>query len=213
MTYADTVAKCASMDLVLCGQSCRNSGCQYNKNPVYSGLPCPFMRAPFSPPPLPPPSSPPSLPSRLSIPTSGIAILAGDAANVEPLFCLWPGDESVTSSVGQEPSREMPQTDIAAQCCASNQRVAKDCRRRAHADGTSSDSNSDCVVGFRKGSTDTFVAMTYADTVALCASMDLVLCGQSCSGMGCFYNFHPVFSSVPCDDASVAPALSATKLP
>merc|ERR1712087_177056 len=104
-------------------------GCQYNKHPVYSGMPCPVY---------PPPSAPP-----LPIPQDGIAILAGDRLVVETLFCLWPGDEAVTSSVGQEPSREMVRTGIAAQCCASVESDPVDCRRRALDDGAPSDSNDD----------------------------------------------------------------------
>merc|ERR1712087_112112 len=87
MTYGETVAACDARGLVLCHQSCYDLGCGYNQHPVYSGMPCPV--AP------PPPAS-----STGPIPQEGIAILAGDREDVETLFCLWPGDEAVTSSVG-----------------------------------------------------------------------------------------------------------------
>lgn len=57
MTYGETVAKCASLGLELCDQSCRNTGCFYNRHPVFTGKPCPVE--PPSSPSLPPPSSRP----------------------------------------------------------------------------------------------------------------------------------------------------------
>jgi len=187
MTYGDTVAACEARGLVLCHQSCFDLGCGYNNHPVYTGLPCPVA---------PPPPSPPS-PRGEPIPQNGIAILAGDNAVAETLFCLWPGDEAITSSVGLEPSRELVRTTIAAQCCASDQPVPDDCRRRALDDGSPSDSNADCIAGINAG----FVEMTYGDTVAACEARGLVLCHQSCFDLGCQYNKHPVYSGLPCPAA------------
>merc|ERR1712060_1004457 len=82
---------------------------------------------------------------------------------------------------------------IAAQCCASDQPVPVDCRRRALDNGAPSDSNDDCIGGFNAG----FVEMTYGDTVAACEARGLVLCHQSCFDLGCQYNKHPVYSGLP----------------
>merc|ERR1719222_756503 len=187
------VAECAARGLMLCDQSCSGLGCSYNFYPVYSRLPCPFARQPFSPP-LPPPS-PPSLPP-LVIPQSGIAILKGSSLANEAIFCLWPGDEAVTSYE----TEQLRFTAIAAQCCARNQPVdPRDaCRRRATKDGDPSNSNEDCIAGWWKSSTNLFVEKTYGEAVAACAARGLVLCDQSCSGLGCSYNFYPVYSRLPC---------------
>uniref|UniRef100_A0A7S0LB81 Uncharacterized protein n=1 Tax=Coccolithus braarudii TaxID=221442 RepID=A0A7S0LB81_9EUKA len=40
MTYGQAVEKCEWLGLGLCAQTCMNTGCFYNKNPVYSALPC-----------------------------------------------------------------------------------------------------------------------------------------------------------------------------
>jgi hypothetical protein len=44
MTYGQAVSACDAKGLVLCEQSCVNTGCAYNEHPVYSALPCPFRR-------------------------------------------------------------------------------------------------------------------------------------------------------------------------
>merc|ERR1712176_78276 len=186
MTYGETVAACAAMGLELCDQSCEGEGCSYNLYPVYSRLPCPFAR------PTP----------ELSIPESGIAILKGNAEN-ETLACLWPGDEDVTSTIGRNVSQQLRFTDIAAQCCASNQPGdPKDaCRRKATADGSESTSNEDCIAGWFRSSPNPFKEMTDGETVAACAAMGLELCDQSCDGEGCSYNVYPVYSGLPCPSA------------
>merc|ERR1719446_971852 len=57
-TFGDAVAMCQDRGLVLCKQTCRNKGCNYNSNPVYTNMTCPW------PAPAPSPSSPsPSSPS------------------------------------------------------------------------------------------------------------------------------------------------------
>jgi len=58
MTYAESVGMCASLGLQLCAQSCKGTGCNYNRYPVFTNLPCPA--APSPPPPSPPSPSPPS---------------------------------------------------------------------------------------------------------------------------------------------------------
>jgi len=188
-TYGQTAALCASLDLTLCNQSCVDTGCAYNYHPVYSNLPCPE-------PPPPPPLSPPP------IPELGIAILAGDSDNVAS-FCLWPGDEAVTSAVGRAEWPNPLRSGIAAQCCTSGEQLSPiGCRRKAKPDGSPSTSDDDCIAGVLdlrpSAPPSTFKNMTYGDTVAKCASLNLVLCLQSCSGTGCAYNGHPVYSDLPC---------------
>merc|ERR1712176_1164403 len=199
-TYGEAVAACAARGLVLCDQSCSGLGCSYNFYPVYSRLPCPYARQPL-PPPLPPPP-PPSLPP-LVIPERGITILAGNSLANEALFCLWPGDEAVTSSIGRNVSQQLRFTAIAAQCCASDQEGKDACRRRATEDGGPSTSNEDCIAGFWKSSTNPFVEKTYGETVTACAARGLVLCEQSCDGEGCAYNNYPVYSGLPCPFAKL----------
>ena len=41
--------------------------------------------------------------------------------------------------------------------------------------------------------------MTWYDTKAKCAALDLAMCEQSCKGLGCFYDFHPVWTGLPCN--------------
>merc|ERR1712176_1096733 len=170
-------------------------GCAYNYYPVYSGLPCPFARPPSSPP-LPPPSPPSSPP--VVIPERGIAILKGNSQTNEALACLWPGDESVTSTIGRNVSQQLRFTDIAAQCCARDQLGKDACRRKANADGSESTSSEDCIAGRFRSNTNPFEEMTYGETVAACAAMGLELCDQSCDGEGCSYNVYPVYSGLPC---------------
>merc|ERR1712176_1584328 len=192
-TYGETVTECAARGLVLCEQSCSGKGCAYNYYPVYSAKPCPLARPPLSPP-LPPPSPPSAPPGTIS--ERGIAILKGNSETNEVVGCLWPGDEAVTSYE----TEQLRFTAIAAQCCASNQPVdPRDaCRRCATVDGGPSSSNEDCIAGWWKSSTKPFVEKTYGEAVAACAARGLVLCDQSCSGLGCSYNFYPVYSRLPC---------------
>merc|ERR1719326_95288 len=69
MTYGETVAACEAHGLTLCQQSCKNTGCYYNRHPVYPSLPCDAAApSPPSPPPPPvatphPPWAPSTLPS------------------------------------------------------------------------------------------------------------------------------------------------------
>lgn len=59
MTYGETAAACATRGLQLCDQSCQNTGCLYNRHPVFTSKPCP-TKSPLSPSPPPPPPSTPS---------------------------------------------------------------------------------------------------------------------------------------------------------
>jgi len=41
--------------------------------------------------------------------------------------------------------------------------------------------------------------MTYSDAFEACTTKGLVMCGQSCSGKGCYYNNYPVFTGIECE--------------
>jgi len=58
--------------------------------------------------------------------------------------------------------------------------------------------------------------MTYGEAKATCAAKGLVMCKQSCSGKGCWYNQHPVYTDKPCPASSPSPpppGLSASPPP
>jgi len=199
MTYGQAVTACANKGLALCSQSCVGKGCGYNKNPVFSALPCPS------------PPSPPKAPSLSAIPESGIAILDGNAlttvgATTDTLFCLWPGDDNVTKANGTATAiaawlagDSRRQVEIAAQCCKSNSVNpidSDDCRRRSGPNGDQSTSNADCIAGMTKFGS--FKVMTYEEAVKLCDDYNLELCSQTCSGKGCQYNLNPVYSARAC---------------
>merc|ERR1711920_251615 len=74
---------------------------------------------------------------------------------------------------------------IAAQCCT----AGGTCRRSV---------NGVCIAGSSKQLNGAIEQLTYAQTKQRCASFGLELCKQSCSGQGCNYNSHPVFTSLPC---------------
>ena len=40
MTYAQAQAKCTSLGLEMCQESCKSQGCLYNNWPVYTSLEC-----------------------------------------------------------------------------------------------------------------------------------------------------------------------------
>merc|ERR1719421_2234942 len=159
--------------------------------------PSPSPPSPAPPPPSPPPPSPSPPLSR--IPDVGVAILAGNAIDKIPEFCLWPGDDDVTSSVGIVKWPNPDNVDIAGQCCASDLKVTSEdyCRRRANATGGLSPSDDDCIAGFG----ESFRPMTYGETLDTCRSLGLGLCMQSCKGtggQGCGYNLNPVYTGLPC---------------
>jgi len=147
--------------------------------------------------------------------------LAGDSAEINVLFCLWPGDEAVTSATeriewppplfGRFSPVFTAQPQIAAQCCAPSTLQTPhsgDCRRRATRDGSASGTDDDCVAGQspeaafapdgRAFPPRALERMTYGDTVARCGALGLRLCRQSCAHQGCFYDMHPVYSALPC---------------
>jgi len=63
-TYFEAVEECTSRGLQLCDKSCKDEGCAYNHNPVWSALTNCERLPPLSPPP--PPLPPPSVPCDLT---------------------------------------------------------------------------------------------------------------------------------------------------
>ena len=55
-----------------------------------------------------------------------------------------------------------------------------------------------CVVGQSSSSPPYIEALTYGEAVQRCEKHGLELCKASCLGTGCFYNMHPVYTSLPC---------------
>ena len=106
------------------------------------------------------------------------------------LFCLWPGDEAATTAAtAANPPLDMSGVQygaIAGQCCASGGFDAgASCRRVV----TEADGSWQCL--FEQGSTGFMAGVTYGEVLARCESFGLVLCGQSCKGLGCGHNRHP----------------------
>ena len=108
------------------------------------------------------------------------------------LFCLWPGDDAVTSAedlgAGLAKSIDKLSPTIAAQCCT----VEGVCRR------TVSEVDGSCIGGEghhigHPRDTHYLTPMTYAQAVGRCAGLGLVMCNRSCVGEGCNYNEHPVW--------------------
>ena len=84
---------------------------------------------------------------------------------------------------------------IAGQCCtrAGEEHGRGDsqaCRRWVILGG--------CVVGQSSSSPPYIEALTYGEAVQRCEKHGLELCKASCLGTGCFYNMHPVYTSLPC---------------
>ena len=100
--------------------------------------------------------------------------------------CLMPG---VDDGKVAWPGSGRPYDTIAAQCCT----TAGECRREV--DGQ-------CVAGNSNALNGAIVEFTYAKTEELCTANGLEVCKQSCAGKGCYYNYHPVFSSLPCTSPS-----------
>jgi len=201
LTFAQAQNKCDALGLTLCRKSCAGTGCSYNSHPVYTGLPCgnasvypnkytlkppppapsaPNPLAPPSPPPLPPPGSPPAS----AIPAGGVLVINGGKPKVRSLGCLMPGvHDSTTSWPGTKYST------IAAQCCTSG---THKCRRS----DTRVVGNDKCIAGTSKQGQ--IKALTFAQAQNKCDALGLTLCRKSCANTGCYYNEHPVFTSLPC---------------
>ena len=110
-------------------------------------------------------------------------------------FCLRPGMENVRSVAdvaGATTAMRNPQ--IAAQCCT----AAAECRRASTSTGGYSNNLNECQAVYSGASSPFITLMTYGETVAKCASVGLQLCAQSCVNEGCYYNRHPVYTSLPC---------------
>ena len=203
-TYAEVVSYCGDLGLQLCGQSCRGRGCQYDKHPVYTNIACsqPRPTQPNPPsPPSPPPPSPPRAP--VQIPANGVAILDSLAPpSAATLFCLFPGDEAVTSAPFPT---NMPFQTIAAQCCTSGAGTPQEvCRRKPTWSGGISPSNEDCVAG--KSGTGDIAPFTYSDVKYFCDSLGLELCQQACTGQGCAYDDYPVWTGLACPNQLLPPS-------
>merc|ERR1719181_263957 len=148
-----------------------------------NGCVAPAPPASPSPPPSPPksplpPSSPPPPPGKC------LETCQYNKDN-NPLACLKPGlnDETMTWP-GMRHER------IAAQCCTSD----GECRRKVGPGG------GECVAGDSGMENGLITEFTYAKNEEFCAEKGLVMCKRSCKGGGCFYNRHPVFSSIPCPE-------------
>ena len=125
----------------------------------------------------------------MSIPASGVKVIRGNA-NSGLVTCLRPGDEDVKTASWNRQT-------IAVQCCVPGKEDERSgCRRWI---GGNNDEG--CFSGFSQASDGPpyITAHTYEEAVDICAANNLVLCKQSCYGMGCYYNSHPVFTNIPCD--------------
>jgi hypothetical protein len=74
---------------------------------------------------------------------------------------------------------------IAAQCCSSGGTCSRTVDEK-------------CVAGHSRDLKGDITEFTYAKTEEFCTANGLEMCKQSCAGKGCFYNYHPVYSSLPC---------------
>eukprot|EP00965_Chrysotila_dentata_P205392 6182933-Pleurochrysis_carterae.AAC.2 len=82
---------------------------------------------------------------------------------------------------------------IATQCCDNTKSSKRDvCKRK-----TCSNQDECCLVGNSK--TTTIKTKTFAQAKALCESLGFELCDRDCSRTGCFYDRHPVWTSLECD--------------
>eukprot|EP00310_Coccolithus_braarudii_P000129 CAMPEP_0183378242 /NCGR_PEP_ID=MMETSP0164_2-20130417/124810_1 /TAXON_ID=221442 /ORGANISM="Coccolithus pelagicus ssp braarudi, Strain PLY182g" /LENGTH=418 /DNA_ID=CAMNT_0025555793 /DNA_START=152 /DNA_END=1409 /DNA_ORIENTATION=- len=176
-TYGQAEDKCHGLGLQLCQQSCAFRGCNYNRHPVYTSLPCPDR---FSP-------SPPSLPLTSRIPAKGILVLKGSAESTtdgDILECFWPGKHDlVTTAAGAHMSI------IATQCCIEGADGQEKCRRKM---------KGACIAGDSLARQGEIVPFTYGQAEEKCHELGLQLCKQSCAFTGCNYNRHPVYTSLPC---------------
>lgn len=111
MTFGEVKTYCAGLGLGLCRQSCRGTGCQYDRHPVFTGVPCPYAAPPPSPPAAPPP--PPHPPVPTNIPSHGIAILNGDAPDQPEGPPAGPSDRLGSATLGLTMARALPSLSFA----------------------------------------------------------------------------------------------------
>lgn len=104
------------------------------------------------------------------------------------LKCIGPGDEGKTELTERE-AADMGWTGhrpFAPQCCTHG----GECRRVV--DGQ-------CIAGVSNWNYPHISQrFTFPDAQQYCAARGLTLCHQTCSGTGCMYNFHPVFTGERC---------------
>ena len=203
-TYPEVVMFCDHLGLELCEIACAGQGCDYDKYPVWTGLPCPYS-GPFPPPPsippidypITPPSPPPSPPPPLApiaIPATGVALLNGEGTaenvNEDVLQCVWPGDEDATSNVGIDPALgPLPGVEFqlfAAQCCTTEAPAKPEGCRRSPTSSGGVGGNEDCVAG--RSDTGDIKPFNYKDVFYFCWNLGLTLCQQTCHGKGCNYD-------------------------
>lgn len=115
-------------------------------------------------------------------------MIDGGAPLARVLGCLKPGINDTTTWLGGFTTHGI----IAAQCCTAGGACA---RSSANVAG-----NDKCIAGHSNRLNGNIQRFTYAQTKERCADLDLELCQQSCRGKGCYYNNHPVYSSLPCGD-------------
>lgn len=120
-------------------------------------------------------------------PANGIQVIDGSSG--KDVFCA--KDPKLTHA----PTGKV----IAAQCCVKlDQRPvgasSKDvCRRYQH------HSRTDCIGGNAKtGSGFSLRTMDFRQNYEECEARGLQMCEQSCSGRGCYYNNHPVWTNIEC---------------
>jgi len=139
----------------------------------------------------PPPSPPPG------IPQGGLAILYGNSHEDAIAYCLYPGDEN---KAGLIPSAQRSTVgwsfhpEIVAQCCRRDEQGT--CQRvwdePPHADNQ-------CISGHSR---DGVTQHTFLEAVAECEQRGLTLCDKACTGTGCWYDGHLVYSNKPCTESS-----------
>jgi len=119
-----------------------------------------------------------------SIPSGGVQVLAGREGTL--VTCLQPGVDDITTTADY--GRQI----IAAQCCDP---VGGACRRNV---GSNDDEG--CIAGFsgEDGDGSGVTQYTWSAAYAKCDSLGLELCETNCGGTGCYYDYHPVYTKLPC---------------
>lgn len=157
--------------------------------------PSPPPPASSSSPPSPSPP-PPSASAPIAIPSTGVQVIEGRSGAF--VKCLMPDrDEEITSAAFERET-------IATQCCDSGGECFRHLGTNDNADETG------CLAGFSAKPAPYIEAYTYGEAAAMCASHGLQLCDKSCANAGCRYDYHPVFTNIPCDAPAPPPPPSAT---